>query len=178
MAQSVQPLVHEPEQISLSTGIMSLVDAWTHFWDPTRRPRLRDRLVGVLILAVAVNSYIWSSPTVSVPSGSRLFVELLCAAAIGYLIKEFTARHVHGNVYRELPVSIVRRLGAAIVMPGVGIFIYRSLPLRRWVLTSPVPPVILVSFLLGSILTLAWLIRYEKRNGPVYIVEETPRAST
>lgn len=177
MPQGNQPPSCRPEEIPRATGVNALLGALIHFRDPRRPRRLRNRILVVLLLAATLNTYLWSRPTVSISIGWTLFTVLLCAAAIAYVMKELLARRIDGNVYREAPVGIAHRFATTSALAAVIILTYNS-SLRRWVLTSPALIVIPVAFLFGTILSLAWLIGYEKRNGPVLIVEETPREST
>lgn len=178
MSQDIQPPPQPLEEMSRALGIQSLFQAVVHFRDPSRRRRLLHRLLGILVVAAALNYYVLSAPTSPLASGWTSLLQLLGAAAIACVTTQLLARRVHGNVYREIPMRTAHRLAMATVMTVVGIFAYSNTVLRHWVLTSSVVMTMVpVSFLLHSLLTLTWLMRYEKKNGPVYIVEETPRAS-
>jgi hypothetical protein len=139
-----------------------------------RSPRLRSVLIGTLVVAVAVNAYIWYERIPFVSSSLVLVVQLLGAAAIAYATKALLVKRIHGNAFRSVTMGLGLRLVLAAVMTAAVIGIESIPSLDRWVFDSPLTPIVPGSFLLYSVMALIWLIGYERKTGPVYVVNQTP----
>lgn len=144
-------------------------------------PRHRRRLLHVVLWAMtligALNAYVWGGRDATISRGRTLVFELGCAGAIAFVATWRVSKRVHGNLYRPSPHELGHRFALFILFVGVALITTVVDSIRRWILATSLVPLILFSSLGSTMLTLAWLVWYERTNGPVFIEEQSPRTT-
>lgn len=144
---------------------------------PPGATRLRSKTLSALSLAIGLNAFVLFARGTPTERGWPWVGELIGSAILAYAMHNtLIRRRIDGNIFHQAPLTKARRHWLLVFCAG-SLLVGNIRSLRDWILATPLPNVILYSVLFSTVLSLVWLVRYERRTGAVYIIEErTPTA--
>jgi hypothetical protein len=124
--------------------------------------RLRHRVVFFLLLAGAANFHMVSNARIGPPG----LVAVGAAVILAYLGMRETVRRVSGTVYKERPLATWAQIAVLALVVG-GVLVVERQGLGDEVAGNSITKALVLAFFLSQLMTLVWLIPYERRNGVV-----------
>ena len=137
--------------------------------------RLRDRLIFYTFFGFLLHLYvaIGGPSTDSTSLSIGLFWGLIVSFPIGVLVRRDIAKKIRGNLFYEpADPGIIRRILVICIALLISYLLSElNLPAKPFYQFFSVP--LTLAFPMSCLIALFWLLRYEARNGPVYIQKET-----